>query len=279
MNYTVTAGSSIEVNGLDDFIVEHILECGQVFRSRKVQNCHTLVAGNCFCILQSNIDNVIIKTSDTEFFTKYFDLDRDYGKIKSELQMYDKLPDAIKFGHGIRILNQDIFETIISFIISANNNIPRIQKTIERMCSDLGNKLEEGIYSFPTAEAIVDAGEEYLKGIGTGYRAPYILDTCKKILNGYDLESLKTMNSKDATDKLLSLSGVGPKVANCIQLFSLHQTDMFPVDTWVKKIYLDLGFEPENSPKKINERLVNRFGNLSGYAQQYLFYYYRSKQN
>lgn len=276
MNYFIENNNIVILNE-EDFVIEHILDCGQVFRYQKLEDCHTIIAKDKICVLQKQDPYVILKTSDVNFFINYFDLNRDYGKIKKELTKMDSMIKPIEFGHGIRILNQDLYETIISFIISANNNIPRIKKIIEKLCVNLGERIEGNVYSFPTAEKIVEANVQFLESCGCGYRAPYIYETAKDIVNKkIDLNELKKMNSKDSREYLLKLKGVGPKVASCIELFGLHNMDLFPMDTWSKKIYRILGFKEEANIEKMERNLVDYFKGLSGYAQQYLFYYYRT---
>ncbi|MCR4661819.1 MAG: 8-oxoguanine DNA glycosylase [Clostridia bacterium] len=277
MNYFIE-NNSIVIEDDKDFVIEHILDCGQVFRYQKVENCHTLIAKDKICILQKQNTCVILKTSEVDFFLDYFDLKRDYSEIKNQLAKYDGMTKPIEFGHGIRILNQDLYETVISFIISANNNIPRIKGIIERLAYNLGERIDGQYYAFPTAEKIIDAGIQFLEKMGCGYRAPYIYDTAKKFYdNSFDYEGIKKMNSVESRKYLLTLKGVGPKVADCIELFSLHNMDLFPMDTWSKKIYKILGFKEEANIERMERNLVNHFKELSGYAQQYLFYYYRTK--
>ena len=160
---------------------------------------------------------------------------------------------------------------VISFIISANNHIPRIKGIIERLCAGLGRDMG-GYYAFPTAEAMADKGEDYYFALGAGYRAPYLASTATAIAEGsFDIDAVRSMPTKEAAKYLCSLLGVGPKVADCILLFGYHRTDVFPVDTWIKKVYRDtLGGAATN--KQMREKLIALYGNLSGYAQQYLFF-------
>ena len=189
--------------------------------------------------------------------------------------MRDKgLFDAeMAFGQGLRILKQNPFETLISFIISANNHIPRIKSIIERLCFELGEKCD-GFYAFPTPQRLAGQTVSFYEKCGLGYRASYIYETANEICNGFNLERLYDMPSKDAKTQLCALKGVGPKVADCILLFGYGKTDVFPVDTWIKKVY-NTYFGAEDNPKIIREKLVEKYGDLSGYAQQYLFYYKR----
>lgn len=256
------------------FDIEHILDCGQVFRYRKQGDCYTVFAKDKNCLLKRQNDRVIINTNFIDFFVNYFDLNRDYRLIKEKLIKFDGLENAINFGSGIRLLNQDPVEMIISFIISSNNNIPRIKMIIERLCEGLGENKGE-YYAFPKLESLQNADESYFKSIGAGYRAKYLAIVSKQ-LKDFDLDQIAFLETDLARKKLVSLMGVGNKVADCILLFAYKKTDLFPIDTWTKKVYGNLCDKDSCSANVMSKKLVERFGNLSGYAQQYLYYYYRS---
>lgn len=276
MHYETNKNSKITVFDLTQFDINHILDCGQTFRYRNGQNCHTVFSKNKNCVLQKQNECVIIETEDTDYFVNYFDLNRDYGKIKSNLKSLKGLEQSLEFGSGIRILNQDPYEMIISFIISANNNIPRIKGIIERICENLGDKNSCG-FAFPSPEQLAQADRKFFESIGAGYRASYLEETSRKLV-GYDLNTLYNMSTAEARKVLMSFKGIGGKVADCILLFAYHKTDLFPMDTWSKKIYNALGYADETVPDKMSKRLVNTFGDLSGYAQQYLYYFYRTNK-
>lgn len=200
----------------------------------------------------------------------YLDLATDYGQIKAELSSDDKMKAAIDYGYGIRILNQDPWETFVSFIISQNNNIPRIKGCIEKLCEMFGESLGEFRgkvrYSFPAIETLAGLTAQDLAPVKLGYRAPYIIESAKKV----KAEGLPT------EENLLEFKGVGPKVANCIKLFALRDTASFPIDTWMVKIMNHLyGFD-EGDKKGMQDFAASHFGQYGGYAQQYLFYYARS---
>ena len=164
---------------------------------------------------------------------------------------------------------------IISFIISANNNIKRIQLIIENICKRFGNRIND-YYAFPTLKELEKASEEDFKGCGAGYRAKYLYKVVRELQN-FNINEIYRLESENAIEKLLTLSGVGPKVADCILLFGFNKQDCFPVDTWIKKVYNEyFAKEKTENVKQIRKKLVSIFGNLSGYAQQYLFYYKRS---
>ena len=277
MNYLEKKNEYIRIDDLSQFDVNHILDCGQVFRYRNEADCTTVYSKNKICLLQKRDGYVIMKTDDTDYFARYFDLSRDYEQIKRELGAYRGLAEALEFGKGIRILNQDPLETIISFIISANNNIPRIKSIIERICAFLGEDMG-GYRAFPTVERLSQADESFYKSIGAGYRASYLVKTSRALLD-YDLNRPFGLSTAAARKELMSFCGIGGKVADCILLFAYGKTDLFPMDTWSKKIYKALGFPEEHAPSAMSERLVEHFGNLSGYAQQYLYYYFRSNKS
>ena len=275
MNF-FTEDKKIVIEDLSDFKINHILDCGQVFRYRNDGDCYTLFAKNKNCLLRKENSRVIIETSDVDYFVDYFDLKRDYAEIKSILRRFDNMSQAVEFGEGIRILNQDPYEMIISFIISANNNIPRIKKIIERLCASLGENM--GVYyAFPTPQAMASADIDFFASIGAGYRADYLFHTSKMLLD-FDLDEVRRADTEEARKMLMRLKGVGKKVADCILLFAFHKTDLFPMDTWSKKIYLSLGFPSDDDIGRMEKRLVGRFGDLSGFAQQYLYYYYRENK-
>lgn len=276
MYYTIEH-NKIVIRDTSEFDIRHILDCGQVFRYRKCGDCYTLLSNDAKCLLIRENDCVIIKTSFVDYFVNYFDLNNNYEVIKNKLATYQGLEDALDFGSGIRLLNQDPLETIISFIVSANNNIPRIKGIIERLCEGLGENKGD-YYAFPSLLALAECGEDFYKSIGAGYRSKY-LDKVSKELLASDIEEIAKLDTVNARKKLMELSGVGQKVADCILLFAYKKTDLFPMDTWSKKIYKFLGFEDTSSVKKMSETLVDHFQNLSGYAQQYLYYYYRTIKN
>jgi len=277
MNYK-KINNKIIIEDTSNFNIAHILDCGQVFRYLNCGDCYTLYAKNHKCLLQNENDCVIINSKDIDFFIEYFDLDRDYTKIKANLEKYEYLDDALKYGSGIRILNQDPIEMIISFIISANNNIPRIKLIIEKLCKELGEYID-GYYAFPKLEALAKAEVSLYKEIGAGYRAEYISTTSKMLFDSFDIDSIKLMDTKLARAELMKLKGVGSKVADCILLFGYHKTDLFPMDTWSIKLYNQLGMPKNNDIKVMSNNLVAHYGTLSGYAQQYLYYYIRKIKN
>lgn len=258
------------------FSVADTLECGQVFRYQKLaENRYCVYSLDKYAELVEGKDvvEVFAEAEDKEYFWHYFDLDTDYSKIVEEIsRVNDTMKQASALGKGIRILNQDLVEMIFSFIISANNNIKRIKQIVQRICQGLGSKTEYG-YAFPTVSQMCSADKQFFANIGAGYRDKYLVETAHKLLN-YNLEALEQMPSKIAHKELLTFSGVGPKVADCILLFGMHRGDVFPVDTWLKKAYHQF-FEAGHADKDISEYFCSIFGQNSGLSQQYLFYFLR----
>ncbi len=279
------------IEDVDSFEPKHIFECGQCFRWNENENgSYTGVVGSNVINVEKVDNNILFSSFGADNLEKlainYFDLNRDYKEIKRRLSSIDEyLANSVKYGSGIRILNQDLWETIISFIISANNNIPRIKGIIERMSKKYGNKIEwkgKEYYTFPTVESLSKATVEDLRNLGLGFRDVRIYETTRNILNKeVDLEELhKEKDTKKVRDTLLTLSGVGPKVADCILLFStLKRFDVFPIDVWVRRVMNDLYIKNEDetkvNKKEIEKLAKEKYGNLEGLAQQYLFYWKR----
>lgn len=277
----------------DVFELEDIFECGQCFRWNKQQDgSYTGVFGNNVINVQKQGGKVTFQGycegDIKKICHQYFDLDRNYKKIMEDLSKIDNnLKTSIKYGKGIRILNQDLWETVISFIISANNNIPRIKGIIERLSKNYGKKLLwEGkeYYTFPTPEELKDVKVEEFRALGLGFRDIRLYETTKMVLSKeIDLNIIEKMPTKNARDELLKLSGVGPKVADCILLFStLKRFDVFPIDVWVRRVMNDLYIKKEDetkvTKKEIQSIADSKFGSLQGLAQQYLFHYRRNAE-
>lgn len=275
----------------DSFELKDIFECGQCFRWNKQEDgSYTGVIKNAILNVKKENENIIftgICEEDIKSLIEYyFDLNTDYEKIKQKLSNIDEyLKTSIEYGKGIRILNQDLWEMIISFIISANNNIPRIKGIIERLSQKYGNEIEwkgQKYYTFPTAEQLKDVTVEKYRKLGLGFRDIRLYETTQMILNKeVDLEKLRNNpNTQEVRDELLKLSGVGPKVADCILLFSdLKRFDVFPIDVWVRRVMNDLYIKENEETKvcktKIEKLAEEKFGDLKGLAQQYLFYWRR----
>lgn len=267
---------SIVVYNPEDFNVVQTLECGQIFRFNIEGNLATVYSKDKRAKLYTYNDRIEIKTSDVDYFYNFFDFSTDYSKIKNELKNDTFLSSAVKYGYGIRILKNDLFEMIVSFIISANNNIARIKKSIEYLCQHFGTKMTD-YYAFPTLDELKHATVVDYKDAGLGYRAEQMYETISKLTNK-DIENLKSMDEAEQFKFLINLKGIGEKVANCILLFGIGRKDVFPVDTWINKVYNRLTNTQTTNRKLITRELTNRYGNLSGYAQQYFFYYFRDNK-
>jgi len=278
-----------EVN-TDSFEPRDIFECGQCFRWNVEKNSYTGIFDDIVLNVKKEDSKIIfsgVTESDdaVEKIRKYFDLDRDYNSIKTRLSKTDKnMKIATEYGSGIRILNQNLWETIISFIISANNNIPRIKGIIERLSEKYGRPIEysnKTYYTFPTPEELKDVEVEDYRKLGLGFRDVRLYETVKMVNDGaFHLDELYNKPTKEAYEELLKLSGVGPKVANCILLFSdLKRFDVFPIDVWVRRVINDLYIKNENEKKVKNSDIQKiadeKFGKYQGLAQQYLFYWRR----
>lgn len=264
------ADNDIIIKDTRDFDIRQTLDCGQIFRYSEIgENEYEVFSKDKRCVVRQ--DGVaVIKSDDSDYWRRFFDLDNDYGAIKRALMDKPFMKEAVGYGGGIRILNQDPYEMLISFIVSANNHIPRIKGILSRICEGLGEK-KDGYSAFPTPEAMASKDADYYAALGAGYRAPYLSETARAVAEGFDLEKPLYMSGEEANKYLCTLKGVGPKVADCILLFAYHKSDVFPVDTWIRKVYADMtGKEATN--KEIRKYLISTYGNLSGYAQQYLFF-------
>lgn len=272
------------IEDAEDFELKHIFECGQCFRwDEEPDGAYIGIADNYVLKIAKENTNIRLYNTSSEIFEhvwrKYFDFETDYGYIKRVLSRDPVLNTAIKAGNGIRILNQDLWETLISFIISASNNIPRIKGIISRLCENFGNKIEymgETYYSFPSPENIAKLELQELSVIRAGFRDKYILSAARQVASGEVLlNNIYSMDTVSAKKELTSFAGVGPKVADCVLLFALHKTDAFPVDVWVKRIMEYCYFHEDTKKDDISRFAMNKFGEYAGYAQQYLFYWAR----
>ena len=258
--YKTEAGRIIvDKSNLD---VKATLECGQFFRYEKNDDVYTVKSGGNVCRVYTSGDYVYIDTAQVDFFVGFFNLDRDINRIKRQLERFPELSDALNSCGALRILHQPLFETIISFIISANNNIPRIKGIINRLCGMFDDV-------FPTPEQIVAMTVRRLDGLGCGYRSQYIYNTACICADTDILSRLYAARTPDAQKMLMSLPGVGQKIADCVALFSLGRLDVFPVDTWILKT-MRVGMETE---MQLRTRLIDRYGEYAGYAQQFIYYY------
>lgn len=279
--------SKVILKNVLEFEPKHIFENGQCFRwEKEADGSYTIVAKGKVINVSKYEEEIILENTNLKEFEsiwyEYFDFDRDYVKLRKELSKIDQhLNKAANFGDGLRILKQDAFEMIISFIISANNQIPRIKRSVDLLSERCGEALGEfrgkKRFAFPSIEAVANISDEDLAAIKVGFRDSYIKTTANMILNGeVDIEKLIELDYEEAHKELMKLSGVGPKVADCILLFAFSREQAFPVDTWVIKIMNEYYMEePQKNLKKIKAKGLEVFGNQAGFAQQYLFYYAR----
>lgn len=279
------------IENQDSFELKHIFDCGQCFRWNEEQD------GSYTGVFKGNVLNVkkennqitfkgLVEGNIKEVVDDYFDLKRDYSEIKKNLSKIDEnVKISVEYGKGIRILSQDLIETMLSFIISANNNIPRIKGIIEKISKKYGNEIiwcGKKYYTFPTLEQLKDVSIKDYRALGAGFRDIRLYETVHILLDGkVDINSLyQEKNTNKVREELLKLSGVGPKVADCILLFSdLKRFDVFPIDVWVRRVmnelYIKNPDETKVNKKQIEQIAKEKFGNLEGLAQQYLFYWKR----
>ena len=268
-----------------DFNSEQILECGQCFHFVKLKDMeYVTVAYDKALHIKQESDTVILYDTDMNDYNsvwkKYFDMDTDYGKIKKYLKDNCKeLTDAIREKSGIRILRQDFTETLLSFIISQNKQIPHIKQIVAGISKEYGRLagVVEGqeFYSFPKLEELLRITEDDFRSLKTGFRAPYLCDAISHLKEWGEMESFADLSYEEAKNKLMTIKGVGDKVANCVLLFGLGYTSAFPVDVWIKRIMESIYFKEDTSKDKIMDYAKERFGEYGGYAQQYLFYFAR----
>ncbi len=287
----------LEIKGVSDFDPLHVFECGQCFRwKHQSDGSYTgVVMGRLvrvvYCksnsgseIYSSNEGTLTISNSSFNDFKDrwfdYFDLGTDYSKIKKLVAKDEIMKKAVAFGHGIRLLRQEPWETLISFIISSNNKIPRIMSIITNISENYGETIDGHQYAFPLPEKLAALAEDGLKACSKGgYRCKYMIATAQQIINGnVKLENLYDMSTDEARKTLTDLPGVGSKVADCILLYSGIKFDVFPTDVWIKRVMEELYFKREASMKEIREFSASYFGELAGFAQQYLFYYARENR-
>lgn len=284
----------VRIDGVSELDIEKIFDCGQCFRFERVENSQHAsefsgVAYGRFVSFAQDGDTLYIYGSDLADFETvwrgYLDLDRDYREVERDVLEHSQnsaLIAAIEYGRGIRILSQEPFECVISFIISQNNNIPRIKKIIEALSERCGERIElcdeakkhlsgERIpYAFPSAEALCTLGEAGLFEMKTGFRAKYIYDASSRVLSGeLMLDTVRGEDTESAIDRLCEVKGIGRKVASCALLFGFGKYDAFPIDVWMKRVAEKyFGDEADTLSSRT-------FGDYAGIAQQYLFYYER----
>jgi N-glycosylase/DNA lyase len=291
----------ITFTDIKDFDPKQTFECGQCFRWTAQQDgSYSGVAGCRYANVSYDPETETLsikelgslqgltqnKSFERDWWNRYLDLGRDYSKIKKNISATSPLMKAaVAHGGGIRILRQDPWETVISFIISQNNHIPRIRGCIETLCREFGDVIEPpdgegspGAYAFPGIERLAEISEAELEICRLGYRAAYIAKTARQVSadGGKTLSEAEDKTEEEAEAWLTSLSGVGPKVAHCIMLYSFGDFDIFPIDTWMKKVMGSLAGIKENDVPAMHAYAKKAYGDHCGIAQQYLFYYARS---
>ena len=278
-----TDGNNLILTDVKDFSISQILECGQCFHfeSLSPDEYDIMACGRALHIKQEGTDVTFFDT-DTDTYENvwkhYFDMDNDYSAIKEYVVNVDnRLSSAVNSRAGMRLLNQDFFETLISFIISQNKQIPQIKQIVKNISHNFGESVigynGGTFYLFPTPEVLNKVSEEELRSCKMGFRAPYIKDACKKVCSGLvTKERLDELSFSDARELLMTIKGVGEKVANCVLLFGLGRREAFPDDVWIKRIMEQMYFEGNDTKKDVIEAFaVEKFGEYGGYAQQYLF--------
>ncbi|MGL5312614.1 MAG: DNA-3-methyladenine glycosylase family protein [Peptostreptococcaceae bacterium] len=279
-------GNSVVLEGVADFNPKHIFECGQCFRWKlEDDGSYTGVAMGKILNVAMEDDKIYLNNTNLEDFNSiwynYFDLGTNYTEIKDTLKKMDEYLDkACDFGWGIRLLKQDGWEMLISFIISSNNRIPMIQKAIDNLSREYGKYIGhykgKEYYSFPTPEELNKASQEEIRACQTGFRDKYIKSTADNVvLNNEKISEYTSLSTDECISSLLKFNGVGPKVGDCIALFGMQKYDTFPVDVWVKRVMQEFYVADDMSLPKIRAYAIDKFGELSGFAQQYLFYYAR----
>ncbi len=278
--------NNLVLTNIKDFNLDNIFDCGQCFRWNKQNDGAYIGVANsrALKISQENDTVTLYDTSIEDFnniWFNYFDFKTNYQKIKKILSNDSVLKSATEFGDGIRILNQDLWECVVSFIISASNNIPRIKKIINTLCELCGEKINymgETYYSFPTPEKIYSLGISGIAPIKAGFRDKYIISAAEFFMNDFNDAYFESLDYKSAKKELMKISGIGNKVADCIMLFALSKRNSFPVDVWIKRVVEHFYFEEEQTIEIIQKFSQEKFGELGGYAQQYLFYYAREQK-
>ena len=267
----ISSENFILIPDVRDLDLEQTLDCGQSFRwTKQDDGSFSGVAFGKYVNISLDGTDMVIKNAapeDEKIWREYFDLELDYGKIRGDIsKLHPVLEDAARYAPGIRILRQEPYEALCTFIISQNNNIKRIKGIVARLCESFGDEIDEGVYTFPTAERLAELTPDDLAPLRAGFRNRYIIDSAKKVASGeVDLELCKTADYEAARAELMKITGVGVKVADCTLLFGMHRVEAFPVDVWMKRAM----------EKLFPGMSANDFGEYAGIAQQYIFHYSR----
>jgi N-glycosylase/DNA lyase len=261
------------------FNLHHTLNCGQAFRwEYNSQNrTWTGVVGKTVIKARQEGNTVTINSAvSKKMIENYFRLDDDLSKIYKQINKDQYIDAAIKYYGGLRLLRQDPYECLFSYICATRANIPQIKKTVKNLSKTFGEKIENGLYTFPNPKSLAEANIAQLKICGVGFRAPYLLQTAKNIVNmDYNLADLNKLDYEEAKAELKRFKGVGEKVADCVLLFSLNKLEAFPMDIWIKRTMKN--YYNIEKDKDIRKFVLTHFGKYCGYAQEYLYYYYRTR--
>jgi len=264
-------GNTVILTGVQNFGMDDTLDCGQSFRWEKIaDNKYEGIAFSRHLVVEMEKDKLMLHGSSLDDFNNiwcaYFDFDRDYGQLKKELSKDPVLAKAVKFAGGIRVLRQDSWEALCTFILSQNNNIPRIKGLVKRLCENFGEEIEGG-FTFPEAKKLTGLTAEDLAPVRAGFRAKYILDAAEKVASGsINMSAVCELPVDEARAELMKILGVGPKVADCALLFGFNRIECMPADVWIKRaleMFYPCGFPTKYMP-------------VAGLAQQYLYHYVRS---
>ncbi len=265
------------------FLLSHILKCGQTFRYEEVgEEKFFVIAGTKRVLVSQDGDEVDFSCSEREykeFWQEYFNLDLNYGDVKKKLAKIEpKIIPYMDELYGIRILKQDSFEMMITFIISQNNSMTNIQKVVNRICEHFGEKFSDDFgdyYCFPSLDAFTKVSKEEFRELKTGFRDKYLVDAISRVASGeLDLDGLRTLTTDKARAELMKVKGIGRKVADCILLFGFYRLDVFPIDVWTRRALTRLYYEGEKvKDDTLLDKAYEVFGDYSGIAQQYVFYW------
>lgn len=272
---------TLKIYGIDRLSLTRSCACGQSFRWRPDGAGFTAPAWGRMVYAEQDGDALALspcKEEDIPIWLNYFDLARDYAAIEEKLSRDAALCGCVPCASGIRVFGQEPFEALITFILSSNNNIKRISGIVERLCEKVGEKTAfrgKEYHLFPAPAAVAALSAEELISLGAGYRARFVRESAARVAQGYELEKLRDLPLDEARRELLSFPGVGPKVADCVLLFSLGHADAFPVDVWIERAMQALFFEGNAPGRKELEKTIRALGSESGIVQQYIFHYAR----
>jgi len=270
--------NSITISGLAHFDLKQCLGCGQAFRWKETNGGYASALFGCEIIARQDGGTLTlagVNQTDGTALLRYFDLERDYGAVKASYAHDVYLSEGMQYAGGIRVLRQPVFETLISFIISANNNVKRITGIVDKLCTAFGQRVDT-LCDFPTAQALAAASEADVRACGAGYRAKYIVEASQMAAAGFDFDALAGMPYEAARQALTALPGVGLKVADCVCLYALGFVQAFPMDTWMQKVLCGVYGYAGKTDKQMRAFVDEKFGENAGLAQQYLFHYART---